>query len=823
MTSHVFVRKSFSASLMLLLLGSLTISLISPQLSLAQEDELKRQDIMNIARRYESHSWTATQDNAFHKNGVLTPNREHFTTWRAWKGWGIGNNAQVPYQWNGWSALEDEDLALVADYDGNFFDQQLNNNYAAGDCNTDFIYRDQDGHGTCGVDCSGLVSRAWRTGSKYGSWGLFNETRPILFKDLRDGDLLYRPGHVMLFAGFATPEKDKPGTTRITVIEASGYDWKVSAREYLLTHLRETSEYWSETNYQTNRVTLQRVADGENFTNYLPRTYLNPLDVMLLIDRSGSMGSEGKMDAAKNAAKMFVDLMRTRDKIGVVDFDDVASLTRSLTQIDADRTVITDTKEAIDGLFPRNYTSIGGALLEGHQELNAKGADDPVRTMILLSDGLENSSPYVRDVLSDIVDDQIVVHTVGLGSNADQDLLHTIAKQTGGEYRFSPSAKQLQEIYNAISAKVYGTEVVRRKTGTVMPGETAVEQVLVDSTIGNATFLVSWLGSDVDLSLVRPDGTVIDPAIAQTDPNISFTSGDTYEFYRIYAPQYGTWELQVFGKSVPAAGEDYTISVTARDAMIFTATSDKPKYYINEPIKITASIQDSFLDVAEPQYILGSLMEVTAEDPVHNSYHLELYDDGLHGDGAANDGIYANTFSDTSSLGTYDFRIAVSGQNNRHRQDFTREYDFSTIVSDDPPEPTTLHLSADPASILADGASTSTITAVMEDQYANPIQDGTQVDFTTDLGSISPPSDTTLGGIATSTLTAAAIDGTATVTATANSLTATTTVTFTAPEPVGGLTHPSLAGPLSISRLALAALVSLILTATNTAIRKRRG
>ena len=273
-----------------------------------------------------------------------------------------------------------------------------------------------------------------------------------------------------------------------------------------------------------------------------------------------------------------------------------------------------------------------------------------------------------------------------MGSGANQTLLKDIADQTGGIYQYSPTSDKLWDIYNQILVKVYGQTVVRTASGMVAPGGTVEENVMIDSTIGQATFSLSWPGSDLDLVLVRPDGSTIDPAVAEIDPNITFISGATYELYQVDAPQYGEWTLRINGVSTPPEGEEYSISVFANDAMIFSVAPDQSEYYPGSPIKITASIEDSFLDVIEPQYILGAAMQVTAEDPALNSYSFDLYDDGLHGDGGADDGIYASTFTNTSLLGSYNFDLSVSGANLRDGQPFTREYSFSTLVVEAPEE-----------------------------------------------------------------------------------------------------------------------------------------
>jgi len=46
-------------------------------------------------------------------------------------------------------------------------------------------------------------------------------------------------------------------------------------------------------------------------------------------------------------------------------------------------------------------------------------------------------------------------------------------------------------------------------------------------------------------------------------------------------------------------------------------------------------------------------MQVIVEDPAKKQYSFELYDDGRHGDGKSDDGIYANAFSNTLHIGKY--------------------------------------------------------------------------------------------------------------------------------------------------------------------------
>lgn len=704
--------------LVILLLASLTISATAPSIPLlTNEDDISRADMLAIAERYVTYRWTATQSNMTHPNldgGIVDTPDAMTAEGLANQGWWVyGENIGIPYYWGGTTTVEDDpndeipDLYLKTTADrGMHFGEKLALDLPAGDTHIEEIgvdAKDIDNNGTLdtidgwranGVDCVGFVNNVWRMGARFGMSATKDNSRPIRFAELRAGDILmYEADHVMLFNEFvnynpSSEEQPTPGETRFRVYQATLSDGKVVESEYLLTELIDTTEEWGGQNYRSNDVKIQGL-DGY----YIPRTYLNPIDVSLVIDRSGSMSWNRRMLRAQLAASMFVDFMRPGDKIGVVAFNNSASVIYPLHTIGYGNYPLPSekmvAKNAINNLYASGGTSIGGGLQAGYQDLITNGVDistgeaDPVRIMILLSDGWETSPPFVTDdLLNNINGAGITVHTLGIDIYADQELLTNIASQTRGSYYYA-TADGIRSMFNYLMVKVYGEKVVRSVSGTVPSGATVEENVLVDSTMGSMTVSLLWPGSDLDLTLVQPDGSIITPDVAEIDPHITFTSGSTYEFYKIQAPQPGAWTMRVFGKATSSNEEEYTIMTSTRDAMILSVDADKAEYFAGNTIKFTASIEDSFSAAPTgPEYIYGVTMLVTAEDPALSQYTFELYDDGQHGDGGANDGVYANAFSNTSLTGSYNFNVHVSGLNNRDGQPFTREYILSQVVSE---------------------------------------------------------------------------------------------------------------------------------------------
>lgn len=91
--------------------------------------------------------------------------------------------------------------------------------------------------------------------------------------------------------------------------------------------------------------------------------------------------------------------------------------------------------------------------------------------------------------------------------------------------------------------------------------------------------------------------------------------------------------------------------------------------------------------------------------------------------------------------------------------------------------PVLIRVTANPASVKADGSSTVGVTALVQDAFHNPVPNQTVI-FATTLGAISGSGSTDSNGRATATLTAAATAGMATVTATIGAVSGSATVHF---------------------------------------------
>lgn len=230
-------------------------------------------------------------------------------------------------------------------------------------------------------------------------------------------------------------------------------------------------------------------------------------------------------------------------------------------------------------------------------------------------------------------------------------------------------------------------DIIKTAFGVITPDSITEEEILVETTMGDVEFSLFWEEGDLDLTLIQPDGKVIQNSVR--------------ERYYFFVPQVGTWTMRISGKSVPAKGINYMVQATtmsaiglhyvinpndpssANDAVEYKFVPlQRSEHFSGDPIAfnfgITDSVSGSLLTGRE--YIHGVSMNIIIEDPAKTQYSFELYDDGNHEDGKADDGVYGNVFTNTSIVGTYNIYLQISGKNNRAKEPFTREYLFSIVV-----------------------------------------------------------------------------------------------------------------------------------------------
>lgn len=218
-----------------------------------------------------------------------------------------------------------------------------------------------------------------------------------------------------------------------------------------------------------------------------------PVTAVLTIDRSGSMLDLGKMEAARQAALAFVDMMRPEDQTGVVVFN---------TQVEVVHPISSDQeslRSAIRSIQAFDDTALYDGLAES---INLLQGIEGRKAIILLSDGLDNSSRQTLDsVMGAVNNSEVSIYTIGLGdpnaglgstSAVNEPALQTIADQSRGQYMYSPGPEGLQELYQQLSMRLQNEYRITYTTpNTLRNGVNRGVQVLIapgaGPVVGEAT------------------------------------------------------------------------------------------------------------------------------------------------------------------------------------------------------------------------------------------------------------------------------------------------------------------------------------------------
>ena len=445
-----------------------------------------------------------------------------------------------------------------------------------------------------------------------------------------------------------------------------------------------------------------------------------PFDMMIVIDRSGSMMAPGtatpgrtKMHEARDAASLFVQLVRAGkgDRLGMVAFS-----TSATGPVDTPPAAVTVAhKETLVGpspftagtvgaLAPGGWTSIGDGL---RAALQALGTTSNQRAILLLTDGMQNTPPMVEDAEPGLGDTRLCV--VGLGAEHDLDgaLLDRLARSHGGLYTRANDGLQLKKFFALCFGNIFETGMLADPELRLGPGQSAAPELSFDVCDEDSiTVVVGWATpvGDLETALVTPAGTTVTAASA----GVVSDRGVTWWFLRAPLPlqgeRAGTWKIRVgrvvLGELTDTSSEiRYFVSVLTDGGPRFEAVTPARRLYTGDSVNPRVALlyadgtsphADVEVTVEGPGVSLGrlvqerglapprvdgepvgaftaTLQEIAAESggelPLQrSSIAVPLFDDGAHDDGGMEaDGIYGNPRDDLLRFeGAYTFHAVAT-------------------------------------------------------------------------------------------------------------------------------------------------------------------
>lgn len=192
----------------------------------------------------------------------------------------------------------------------------------------------------------------------------------------------------------------------------------------------------------------------------------SPVDVALLIDRSGSMESDGKdppepLTSVKQAAKLFVDQLVEDDRVAVVSF---ASDTTS--HVNGDLSFVKDdVYKAVESInivaSSSSYTNLALGL-ETVSDIFTKipSRPDTRRAIILLTDGIPTAQDdevdpeeAATEIATTLENNGITLYAIGLGTAVNRSFLESLVSDPAS-YHGAAQSKDLASIYESLATEI---------------------------------------------------------------------------------------------------------------------------------------------------------------------------------------------------------------------------------------------------------------------------------------------------------------------------------------------------------------------------------
>jgi Ca-activated chloride channel family protein len=176
-------------------------------------------------------------------------------------------------------------------------------------------------------------------------------------------------------------------------------------------------------------------------------------EVVLVLDISGSMNDERKLENAKVGARQLVSLLGDSDSFSLLPFSSHIQWANQDVELSRGRS---GAVSQIDSLFAQGGTALYDAIDTGYRHLADRSADNHrIQAVVVLSDGADNESKLpLESLLAEIRSDgerkAIRVFTIAYGNDARKDILQKIADATQAR-SYTGNTKNIVDVFRDIS------------------------------------------------------------------------------------------------------------------------------------------------------------------------------------------------------------------------------------------------------------------------------------------------------------------------------------------------------------------------------------
>ncbi len=170
-----------------------------------------------------------------------------------------------------------------------------------------------------------------------------------------------------------------------------------------------------------------------------------PLNLGVVIDRSGSMYDERRLEFVVEAVKFLAGNLNSDDKVSIVVFADSARVILT-PEASRDKSAVIRALDDIDQLEIGGGTQMALGMKAAIDEVKKNLSGDRLNRVLVLTDG----QTYQETACIDLVEknrDQISFSTMGVGVEFNEKLLQRLAEESNGKYHFIGDPAEIPGIF----------------------------------------------------------------------------------------------------------------------------------------------------------------------------------------------------------------------------------------------------------------------------------------------------------------------------------------------------------------------------------------
>lgn len=214
-----------------------------------------------------------------------------------------------------------------------------------------------------------------------------------------------------------------------------------SAREVFSINIDGGPTPFTETDrYQVIRIGIQGYEVPEDDRKDAALTFV--------IDVSGSMGNDNRLEMVQDSLELLVDQLGPSDTVGIIAYTDTAWVVLPHTSARHKGEIA----DAIYSLYPMASTNAEAGLILGYRTAERAFISGGINRVILCSDGVANvgntGPDSIWESIKDSASEGITLTTIGVGmGNYNDVLLEQLADQGNGNYAYVDSMEEANRLF----------------------------------------------------------------------------------------------------------------------------------------------------------------------------------------------------------------------------------------------------------------------------------------------------------------------------------------------------------------------------------------